>query len=95
MRCMYNISNISAWRLLYSWTTDSSLLFVDLIYIVLESMSATVTSSNVVVVLHGRNTSSQQLYNFPSVLWEGTTASSFKALDFFLSFFSFYRFFFH
>ena len=61
MRCMYNISNILVWRQLYSWTTDSGLLFVDLIYIVFESMSATVTSPNVVVVLHGRNTSSQQL----------------------------------
>ena len=37
-------------------------LFVDLIYIVFESMSATVTSPNVVVVLHGRNTTLVNVY---------------------------------
>ena len=42
---------------------DSVLFFVDLIpYLVFESMSATDTSpKNVVVVLHGRNTNSQQI----------------------------------
>ena len=56
-------------------------------------MSATVTSPKVVVVLREKILAHSRFYKFPSVLWEGTTASFFKALDSFISFFSFTDFF--